>query len=151
MESAQIGQLLLEQGVLNKTQLTRITQRQKQDRRPIWQHAAELTDLDEAAIWEQCAAGLARRCPHTSLFRESQDASCLGFLQARDAWENLVLPLRFDEGELVCATTQETLADALRLMLRVSPVPCRFVLVAVHPIEQFIAELYHYEGVELEE
>ncbi|MEX0653342.1 MAG: hypothetical protein WD534_01240 [Phycisphaeraceae bacterium] len=151
METQQVGRLLVEQGVLTTTQLKQITQRHRLDRRPLWQHAAELTDLAESDIWEHCAAGLVRQCPHGDLFRERMDHSCLAMLSPRDAWENLILPLRVAEGELICATTEETLARALPLMLRVSPLPCRFLLVAVHPIEQFIAELYHYEGVEVED
>lgn len=151
MKSQQIGRFLVEQGVLTKTQFQQASRRSGLDRRPLWQHAAELSDLSEEDIWRQCAAALMRQCPHGDLFREKRENNCLPVLSPRQAWENLVLPLRVEDGEMVCATTEETLAQALPLMMRASDLPCRYILVAVHAIEQFIAELYHYEGIEVED
>ncbi|MFA9478327.1 hypothetical protein ACERK3_08465 [Phycisphaerales bacterium AB-hyl4] len=151
MESQQVGRFLVERGVLTQTQLQQANRRSGLDRRPIWQHAAELNNLTESEVWNQCAAELVRQCPHGNLFRERREDNCMAVLSARDAWENLVLPLRVEDGQMVCATTEETLAQALPLMMRASDLPCRFILVAVHSIEQFIAELYHYEGIEVED
>lgn len=87
--------------------------------------------------------------PLVNLTNERYDASALGLLTAKDAWDNLVLPLRIESGQLVCATTEETLTSAVELVSSHVAMSCRFVLAEIRPLEQFIAERYHYEGVEL--
>ena len=46
----------------------------------------------------------------------------------RQAWQFRVMPLRFEDGELIVATTAEHLARALRFASRCLAVPCYFVI-----------------------
>ncbi|MEM9884193.1 MAG: hypothetical protein AAF800_14870 [Planctomycetota bacterium] len=86
-----------------------------------------------------------------NLSRVTHDPAVLGHVRPADAWDYLVLPLALGpEGHLVCATTEETLDTALAFMLRSLAVPFDVVIADVRPLEQFIAERYHYEGVEID-
>ena len=149
METSQIGRLLLERGLIDHQQLDQLTQKQRYAERPADELAAEMFDLRQWEIWQACAAALIRDCPMTNLCRERADAQCLSLVSAQEAWQMLVMPLRMEAGELVCATTEETLPQALALMHHRVDVPVRFVISEIRLLEQFIAERYGYEGVEL--
>ena len=149
MESVQIGRMLLERGLIDRTQLEQLTQQQRRAAKPVDEVAAELFDLRQWDIWQACAASMIRECPFTNLCREPVDAQVLPLVSGREAWDVLVMPLRMDDGELVCATTEETLAQAMALMHHRVDVPVRFVISEIRLLEQFIAERYGYEGVEL--
>ena len=79
------------------------------------------------------------------------DPTCRRVLSAAEAWDSLVLPLRREDGVLVCATAVETLPAAAALLEGTVDEPVRFVLAECRPLEQFIAEQYGYEGVEIDE
>lgn len=151
MHADRLGRVLVEQGVITDDQWRQALTRQRMDSRPIGLIIAEMFSLEENKLWEACAAALARECPRVHLAHEPFDPACLGVITAHQAWDHLVLPLRQEKGELVCATTRETLAGAIGLLHRCCPTPFRFVLAPVHPVEQFIAERYAYEGVEIAE
>jgi hypothetical protein len=89
--------------------------------------------------------------PYVNLVHERHDPEAIGLLTARDAWNNLVLPMRVDAGVLICATTDETFEDARRLVADAVPMPARFVLADLRLLEQFIAEKYHFEGIDVED
>ena len=95
------------------------------------------------------AVALAARALDASLSTERFDPQCLRLISASEAWSNLVLPLHMDRGELVCATTREALPHAAELVKRRFRGRFRFVLADLHPLEQFIAERYDYEGIEI--
>ena len=52
------------------------------------------------------------------------------------------------EGRVLCCTTEETLPTAVAFLLRSVEVPFRIVIADVRPLEQYIAEQYHYEGID---
>lgn len=79
------------------------------------------------------------------------DEACLDFVEASDAWNNLVLPVRMEQGKLVCATTWETMESAADLLAMTCELPVKLLLCEARPIEQYIAELYDYEGLFLDD
>ena len=89
--------------------------------------------------------------PHVNLLTEVIDDTCLHLISPAEAWENIVMPLRVENGHLVCATTPGTVDRAALLLQRTLHQPFRFVLADLHLLEQFIAEQYDYEGVEIAE
>jgi len=100
-------------------------------------------------VSEEALAELIAASTETNLARERMDASCLSVLTPQQAWDSAVLPLRVEAGTLVCATSYETLAAAFALLRRRSKQPVRFVISEIRPLEQFISQLYDYDGVEL--
>lgn len=88
---------------------------------------------------------------YVNLCHEEQDDGCLSLLTPHEAWQNLVLPLRAEDGTAIFATTVETLTSAIELVQSKVETPFRFVLCEVRPLEQFIAQRYHFEGIEIED
>lgn len=88
--------------------------------------------------------------PRVNLFSEQIDESCRHLISPADAWGNMVLPLRLDDaGALLCATTPHTIDQASKLLKRKLGIPFHFVMADAHQLEQHIAEVYEFEGVEL--
>ena len=88
---------------------------------------------------------------HVNLLTETKDPACLDLISPTDAWNHMLLPLRMEQGRLICATTRETAAGAAALLGRNLSTPFDFVIAEAHLLEQFIAEQYEYEGVEIAE
>ena len=86
-----------------------------------------------------------------NLAYESFDPACRSCFTAAEAWTHLVLPIRMEEGCLVCATTRQTMPEAKILLQRKAVSAFRFVFAEPRPLEQFIAEAYAFEGIEASE
>ncbi|MFP4144879.1 MAG: hypothetical protein ACLFV3_07010 [Phycisphaeraceae bacterium] len=146
MQHDRLASVLLEKNLLSQDQARELLDRTGSRPSQFGQVAAELVGLSEHDLWTRLADATLDRWPLTSLIFERFDYDCLDELTPETAWDNLVLPLRRENDELVCATTEETLADAMRLT---QGRPVSFVICEMRPLEQFIAERYSYEGVDL--
>jgi len=149
MQSREIGEILVEQGVLDSGQVEEVAERQMTDDRSFNQIASELFGLDPHDLSLALARHIETHPVRSRLARERLDPACLAVISPREAWDHLVLPLRIESGELVCATTVETLASAIELLERRIDRPFRLVITDVAPLEQFIAERYAFEGIDL--
>lgn len=88
--------------------------------------------------------------PRVNLFSEQVDESCIHLISATDAWEQMVMPLRIDDsGSLLCATTPHTIDQAAKVLKKKMSIPFHFVMADTHQLEQHIAEVYDFEGVEV--
>ncbi len=117
--------------------------------RDILQIACEACDLDEAELLDALARHTLATASYVRLTQMTLDPASLRHVSAADAWDHLILPLGVEsDGRLLCCTTDETLAAALGYLLRNLTVPFRLVLSNARSLEQFIAEQYHYEGIE---
>lgn len=121
------------------------------DQQCFLEHAAEQFNLHEVDLLDGLAKHLRGTAKHVRLSKTAHDTSVLDYLSARDAWDYLVLPLAIDpDGRLLCCTTEETLSTALAFLMRTLAVPFRLVVTDVWALEQYIAEQYHYEGVDVD-
>lgn len=111
--------------------------------------AHEQFGVNELNLLTVLAKHLQKSCEHVQLCETAHEAEALTHVAARDAWDYLILPLQIqDDGTLVCCTTEETLATALAYLMRTLSVPFDVVIADVGPLEQYIAEQYHYEGID---
>ena len=79
------------------------------------------------------------------------DPAALNYLTARDAWDYLLLPLQMQsDGTLLICTTEETLGASLTFLLKTLEVPFELVLSDIQAVEQYVAEQYRYEGLDLD-
>ncbi len=149
MKPELIGKVLIEREVLTASQVQQVLdeQGQRQDERPFGVIAEEEFGISEQDVLEALAHQFASVSPTGDLALQVQDERCLPILTAQEAWDALVLPLRLERGELIAATTCETLPQAIRLLQRAVFVPFKFVLVDVGPLERYIAQRYEFEGV----
>ena len=153
MKPELIGKVLIEREVLTPAQVQQVLDRQdgRRDERPFGAIAEEAFGIDEQDVLEALAQQFATSSPTGDLARQRHDDRCLPIITPQEAWDALVLPLRLERGELVAATTHETLPQAIRLLQRAVFVPFKFIIVDVGPLERHIAQRYQFEGVEVAE
>ena len=113
--------------------------------------AAETLGLNREQVLESLAQETLRHAPRVKLSRTVHDPAALVHVSAGEAWDHVVLPLEVEaDGTLVCCTTRETLITSLEFLYQKLELPFRVVLSDIGPLEQYIAEQYHYEGIEIE-
>lgn len=149
MDNDLIGQILIQQGVMTCEQVDQALAEQVGTEVPLGQVAQDLFGVSEMSVLMALAEQIGMRSPHATLATEQFDPQCLRMISAKDAWDRLVLPIRWDEGELLCATTIETLPAAIDLLQAKLDHPYHFAIAEMRPLEEFIASLYAYEGVEV--
>ena len=149
MDNDLIGHILIEQGVLTPDQVARALAAQAEREAPLGRVAEQLFDIERTVVIEALAEQVVMRAPDASLATEQFDEQCLRMISAKQAWDNLILPIRWEDGELLCATTVETLPGAIELLQQKLDCPFHFVIAEMRPLEEFIASLYAYEGVEV--
>lgn len=149
MDNHQIGQIMIEQNVLTQEQVDRLLADQREADKPFGELAETMYGIDEHKVHQALADQIAYRAPQIKLCQEAFEPEVLGVITAREAWDTLVLPIRVEDGELLCATTVETLPAAIELLSEKLDLPYRFALAEMRPIEEFIANMYAYEGVDV--
>ena len=149
MDNDLIGHILVEQGVLTPSQVERALKVQAEREAPLGRIAEQLFDIERITVIEALAEQVVMRAPDAALANEQFDPQCLGMLSAKEAWDSLILPIRWEDGELLCATTVETLPGAIELLQQKLDCPFHFAIAEIRPLEEFIASLYAYEGVEV--
>ena len=149
MDNDLIGNILIEQGVLTLKQVATAMQAQAESEAPLGRIAEQLFDVQRTVIIEALAEQVVMRAPDASLATEQFDPQCLRMISAKEAWDNLILPIRWENGELLCATTVETLPGSIELLQQKLDCPFHFAIAEMRPLEEFIASLYAYEGVEV--
>ncbi|MFI4860162.1 MAG: hypothetical protein ACIAXF_05715 [Phycisphaerales bacterium JB063] len=149
MDSDRIGQIMIELGILTPDQVDQVLASQTEYYVPFGKLTETMFGIDEFTINQAVADQIAGRTPYTKLCEESFDPDVLSLFTAREAWDTLLLPIRMEDGELRCATTVETLSSAIELMQDKPGLNYQFVLAEMRPIEEFIANLYAYEGVDV--
>jgi len=150
MDSDLIGQIMIQQGVLDAQQVEQVLSRQREREQPFGRIAQDLFGISEMSVLQALAEQVAQRSPEASLATERFDPQVLRLISAKDAWDLLILPIRWDDdGELLVATTEETLPAAIELLSARLDCPFHFAIAEMRPLEEFIANLYAYEGVEV--
>ncbi|MEM6551412.1 MAG: hypothetical protein AAF750_04710 [Planctomycetota bacterium] len=149
MTERRLGQILIARGLLNESQVQQILDQQQQQDPParFGVLARQQFDLHDEDVLSALTELHLRRSPQTSLAAEPADPQCLRIVTAEQAWDSLVLPLRVEDGELVCATTLETLSSAIEMLESRTDQTFRFIIAEICQLEQFIAERYAYEGI----
>jgi hypothetical protein len=108
-------------------------------------------DTNEQEVLDVLARHVRAGAMRVRLSQVPHDPAVLPYLSAREAWDHLVLPLAFGPGgELICCTTEQSISSALACLLSHVQLPFTLVLADVAPLEMYIAEQYHYEGVEID-
>lgn len=153
MTHEQMTTVLVEQQLLTDPQRSTVLESPMtpSDNQCFLEHTAELFGLHEVDLLDALTKHLRHAAPVVKLSQTAHDAASLEYLSARDAWDYLILPLAVEpDGHLLCCTTSETLSTALAFLMRTLAVPFRIVITDVRPLEQYIAEQYHYEGVDVD-
>ena len=146
MEPLRLGEILVQSGVLTAKQVDDLLHYQKQTHKPIGWLAERKFGVDPDVIedaWAEQYATITRTIdPEFELY--SDEATQL--VSHRQAWQFRVLPIRFDDSELIMATTRRHLRRALRFATNVIGVPVYFVMTEPIALGRALCERYALAG-----
>ena len=142
-----LGQVLVHSGVLTEQQVESVLQHQQESGKPFGVLCERLfgisPDLIEEA-WALQYAGLTRTIDPAT---ESFDPQALSLITRRQAWQFRVLPIRFDEDDLMVATTAQHVRRALRFASNVITVPVYLVLAEPLALGSALCKHYSLPGM----
>lgn len=81
-------------------------------------------------------------CDHRDIGAGEVSPECAGLISRRQARQFQMVPVRWSEGQLEIATTQQCLERALEFCMQSLTHACRFVVVSPDRLEQLVAEVY---------
>ena len=149
MRGIRIGELLVEQGILNERQVRHILQVQKATGRPFGDLAERLYAVDPHFIEDAWVEQNVRISGIVDLEEQSVDAECLRTLNQRQAWQFHLLPLQRENDELHLATSADQLVRAVNFVTHKLDEPVflriaerqqlREFLMKHYPVPEFIA------------
>ena len=137
-----LGQVLINCGVLTEKQVDSVLTMQQECGKPFGVLCERMFSINPEQIeeaWAMQYAGLTRTIDPST---ESFDVEALGLITRRQAWQFRVLPIRFDDGDLILATTAQHIRRALRFATNVITVPVFLVL--AEPLALGAALCKHY-------
>ena len=147
MEHKRLGEILVEAGVLTQAQVQRVLACQHESHEPFGLLCERLFKIDPTVIeaaWEKQYAGMTRQIdPRVQAF----DECAADLITRRQAWQFRVLPIRFENGELVLATTKSHLRRALRFATNVVGIPVYLVLAESKSLGEALCKRYPMPGM----
>ena len=142
MAGIQIGQLLVEQGVLTAQQVRHVLQVQKMSHRPFGDLAERLYGIDPRAVEDAWVEQYLRATGTVDLDEVELDTNCLRLLNRRQAWQFHLLPLRRDGESLQMATTAENLVRSVNFASRKVDEPVHFLIASRRQLREFLMKHY---------
>lgn len=146
----QIGQLLIEQGLLTEKQVAHILKVQKVSHRPFGDLAERLYGTSAQAVEDAWVQQYLHIAGTIDLDEQKMDEECLRLINRRQAWQFHVLPMNRENENLNVATTAEGLVRAVNFSTRTVDEPVYFqiaerkqlreFLMKHYPVPQFIAQ-----------
>jgi hypothetical protein len=138
----QIGQLLVEQGVLTPEQVDQIVKVQQTSHRPFGDLAERLFGIDPKAVEDAWVEQYVRTAGIVDLDSIQIEADALRILNRRQAWQFHLLPLNRDEQNLNLATSSDSLIRAVNFAVRKIDDPIYFLIAERDQLRDFLMKHY---------
>ena len=140
----QIGELLIEQGVLTRGQVQHILSVQRVSHRPFGDLAERLYGIDSKAVEDAWVEQYVRTVGMVDLEEQEMDAECLRLLNRRQAWQFHVLPMHRDEDglSLNAATDSDSLVRAVNFTAHKLDEPIYFQIAERRQLREFLMKHY---------
>ena len=138
----QIGQLLVEQGVLTQAQVDHILKVQRISQRPFGDLAERLYGINPKAVEDAWVEQYVRIAGVVDLDEQKVDEDCLRSLNRRQAWQFHMLPTTRDEHNLNIATSPENLVRAVNFSTRKLDEPVSMLLAERSQLREFLMKHY---------
>jgi hypothetical protein len=145
--TVRLGDLLVDRGFLTEGQRAEILRRQRTDHRPFGALAERMYGVGPDVVEQAWADQFAEITSRVDPRRERIDPEALSMIERRQAWQFRVLPLRFEEDDLVMCTTREHLVRALKFTGWRIPRRCHFVLAEPLALGEALMRYYRLEGM----
>jgi len=143
VKGIQIGQLLIEQGVLTSTQVQHILKVQKISHRPFGDLAERLFGISPQAVEDAWVQQYLRMVGTIDLDEQKFDEQCLRLLNRRQAWQFHMLPLTRDEDQNInVATSAESLVRAVNFSAKKLDEPVYFQIAERQQLKEFLMKHY---------
>lgn len=142
MPGIQIGELLVEQGVLSQKQVRHILEVQRVSHRPFGDLAERLYGVSPEAIEDAWVQQYVRTAGVTDLEEQEIEVDCLRLLNRRQAWQFHMLPLKRDEWNLSIATDERNLVRAVNFAARRISEPVYFLIAQRKQLREFLMKHY---------
>ncbi len=142
MKGIQIGQLLIEQGVLSEKQVAHILKVQKMSHRPFGDLAERLYGISPQAVEDAWVQQYVRLAGTVDLDDQKFDEQCLRLLNRRQAWQFHVLPMNRAEDDLSIATSAENLVRAVNFSSKKLDEPVFFQIAERKQLREFLMKHY---------
>ena len=138
----QIGQLLIEQGVLTSQQVEHILKVQKISHRPFGDLAERLFRISPQAVEDAWVQQYVRMVGTVDLDNIRFDEQCLRLLNRRQAWQFHMLPMHRSDDHLNIATDKESLVRAVNFSAKKLDEPVFFQLAEREQLRAFLMKHY---------
>ena len=123
-----MGEMLVAEGLLDEEQVERVLEVQREVGEPFGSICERIHGLSPETIEGVWARQYEHLTRELTLDEIDFDPSVADLVSARQAWQFRVLPIAFEGGSLMLATTRHGLARALRFANRVLRHPAMFLL-----------------------
>jgi hypothetical protein len=138
----QIGQLLIEQGVLSAKQVDHILSVQKVSHRPFGDLAERLYGISPQAVEDAWVQQYLRMVGTIDLDDQKFDEQCLRLLNRRQAWQFHMLPMNRSEENLNIATDTQSLVRAVNFSAKKLDEPIYFQIAERTQLRDFLMKHY---------
>lgn len=142
MAGIQIGELLVEQGVLKREQVRHILKVQKMSHRPFGDLAERLYGIDPKAVEDAWVEQYIRTAGVIDLEDHDVETECLRLLNRRQAWQFHLLPINRKQDALSLATSPENLVRSVNFATRSFEEPVHFLLAEHQQLREFLMKHY---------
>ncbi|MBL9148768.1 MAG: hypothetical protein JNM94_08765 [Phycisphaerae bacterium] len=145
-----IGELLVRQGMLTQGQVDRALAEQRHTGEPFGVVCERLFGVAPKVIEGAWATQYAQIVANIEPKLDATDPAAEATVTRRQAWQFKVAPLRYDEGQLIVATSVEFLPRALRFALTHLAAEVFFVLVPPRDLARHLTERFPMLGMDEE-
>lgn len=142
MPGIQIGQILVEQGILTEDQVRQILRIQQTSHRPFGDLAERLFGISPSAIEDAWVEQYVRMAGVVNLERIGVDEECLRVINRRQAWQFHMLPARRSGNALEIATDAEHLIRAINFTTHRLHEPVYFQIAPREQLHDFLMQHY---------
>jgi len=137
----QIGQLLVQQGVLTQKQVEHILRVQKMSHRPFGDLAERLFGINPQAVEDAWVQQYVRVAGTIDLDEQKIDEQCLRVINRRQAWQFHLLPMNRSEN-LNAATSADDLVRAVNFSAHKLDEPVYFQIAERQQLKDFLMKHY---------
>jgi len=142
LAAIQIGELLVEQGVLTRQQVKHILLIQKQSHRPFGDLAERLYGIDPKAVEDAWVEQYIRMAGVIDLNEQQIETDCLRLLNRRQAWQFHLLPMNRGQQTVNVATSAENLVRSVNFATRTFDEPVHFLIAERQQLREFLMKHY---------
>lgn len=148
--TVRLGDLLIIRGAINEEQRDAILEHQRRHPRPFGLLAEQMFGVSPRIVEQAWAEQFAGVAEWIDLAATPSSPDTVELLDRRQAWQFGVIPLRFEDNELVMATSKQHLARAMRFAGWRIEYPVRFVLCSSDELHAGLSDRYPMAGLDAE-